>query len=139
MASSGLGFANFLDEHSVEVGAKHLVVAIRALALVDGHREELAPRKLLEEHRALVEQARRERAEAVEAGRKDAERLKEEILADTVRIIRMLRPDVITAMVPDGTGGGQHHQASALIARAMLSPASSWRPSWYRNRPRLLW
>lgn len=38
--------------------------------------------KLLEEHRALVDQARRERAEAVEAGRKDAERLKDEILAE---------------------------------------------------------
>lgn len=38
--------------------------------------------KLLDEHRALIDQARRERAEAVEAGRKDAERLKEEILAE---------------------------------------------------------
>lgn len=37
---------------------------------------------LIEEHRSLVDQARRERAEAVEAGRKDAERLKEEILAE---------------------------------------------------------
>ncbi len=38
--------------------------------------------KLLEEHRALLNQARRERAEAVEAGRKDAERLKAEILEE---------------------------------------------------------
>jgi F-type H+-transporting ATPase subunit b len=38
--------------------------------------------RLLEEHRALLNQARRERAEAVDAGRHDAERLKAEILED---------------------------------------------------------
>ncbi|HEX4823421.1 MAG TPA: F0F1 ATP synthase subunit B [Candidatus Polarisedimenticolaceae bacterium] len=43
-----------------------------------GDREEAE--RLLVEHRALIDQARRERAEAVEAGRKDAERLKGEIL-----------------------------------------------------------
>jgi F-type H+-transporting ATPase subunit b len=36
--------------------------------------------RLLEEHRGLLNQARKERAEAVEAGRRDAERLKSEIL-----------------------------------------------------------
>ena len=36
--------------------------------------------RILEEHKALLAQARRERAEAVEAGRRDAERLKDEIL-----------------------------------------------------------
>jgi len=36
--------------------------------------------RLLEDHRGLLDQARRERAEAVEAGRRDAERLKAEIL-----------------------------------------------------------
>lgn len=36
--------------------------------------------KSLEENRTILAQARRERAEAVEAGRRDAERLKEEIL-----------------------------------------------------------
>ena len=35
---------------------------------------------LLEDHRGLINRARRERAEAVEAGRRDAERLKAEIL-----------------------------------------------------------
>jgi F-type H+-transporting ATPase subunit b len=45
-----------------------------------GEREEAE--RLLGEHRALVDQARRERAEAVEAGRRDAERLKSEILED---------------------------------------------------------
>ncbi len=34
-----------------------------------------------------------------------------------MRLIRTVRPDVITAMSPTGTGGGQHHEASALIAR----------------------
>lgn len=38
--------------------------------------------RLLGEHRALLDQARRERAEAVEAGRRDAERLKGEILEE---------------------------------------------------------
>jgi F-type H+-transporting ATPase subunit b len=38
--------------------------------------------RLLEEHRALLVQARKERAEAVEAGRQDAERLKTGILDD---------------------------------------------------------
>jgi F-type H+-transporting ATPase subunit b len=38
--------------------------------------------RLLEEHRALLVQARKERAEAVEAGRQDAERLKAGILDD---------------------------------------------------------
>ena len=36
--------------------------------------------RLLEEHRGLINLARKERAEAVEAGRRDAERLKSEIL-----------------------------------------------------------
>jgi F-type H+-transporting ATPase subunit b len=36
--------------------------------------------RLLDEHRGLLNQARKERAEAVEAGRRDAERLKTEIL-----------------------------------------------------------
>ena len=42
---------------------------------------------------------------------------RDEITGDFVRLIRTIRPDVITAMAPTGTGGGQHHQASALIAR----------------------
>jgi LmbE family N-acetylglucosaminyl deacetylase len=40
----------------------------------------------------------------------------DEILGDMVRHIRMIRPDVITSMSPEGTGGGQHHQASAMLA-----------------------
>ena len=36
--------------------------------------------RLLDEHKSLLAQARRERAEAAEAGRRDAERLKDEIL-----------------------------------------------------------
>ncbi len=41
---------------------------------------------------------------------------REEILRDIVRVIRMFRPDVIITMNPTGTGGGQHHQASAQLA-----------------------
>src|SRR5688572_30469201 len=40
---------------------------------------------------------------------------REEIIADFVRHIRTLRPDVITTLGVGGTGGGQHHQASALL------------------------
>lgn len=52
---------------------------------------------------------------------------REAILDDFVRLIRMTRPHVIVTMRPDGTGGGQHHQASARIAtdafRAAGDPA----------------
>ena len=41
--------------------------------------------KILDEHKALLNQARRERAEAVEAGRRDAERVKGEILEEARR------------------------------------------------------
>ncbi|MYN65400.1 MAG: PIG-L family deacetylase, partial [Acidobacteria bacterium] len=36
---------------------------------------------------------------------------REEILGDFVRMIRTIRPDVVSAMSPEGRGGGQHHQA----------------------------
>jgi LmbE family N-acetylglucosaminyl deacetylase len=42
---------------------------------------------------------------------------RQEILGDYVRHIRALRPDIVIAMRPDGSGGGQHHQASAVISR----------------------
>src|SRR5712691_4669089 len=32
-----------------------------------------------------------------------------EIVGDFVRLIRMVRPDVILSMAPEGAGGGQHH------------------------------
>src|SRR5438270_930841 len=40
---------------------------------------------------------------------------RDEITADFVRLIRMIRPDVVISLMPNGTGGGQHHQASAVI------------------------
>jgi LmbE family N-acetylglucosaminyl deacetylase len=42
---------------------------------------------------------------------------RDEIVGDFVRLIRMIRPDVILSMSPTGAGGGQHHQASAVLAR----------------------
>ncbi len=42
---------------------------------------------------------------------------REEILGDFVRMIRIIRPDVVSAMSPGGRGGGQHHQASAVLAQ----------------------
>jgi LmbE family N-acetylglucosaminyl deacetylase len=49
---------------------------------------------------------------------------RQEILSDFVRLLRTLRPDVITAMRPDGTGGGQHHQASAILIREAMAAAA---------------
>src|SRR3979411_2250926 len=42
---------------------------------------------------------------------------RDEIVGDYVRLIRLIRPDVMTGMSPNGTGGGQHHQASAILSR----------------------
>jgi F-type H+-transporting ATPase subunit b len=50
--------------------------------LDNARKEREDAQRLVEEHRNLLNQARRERAEAVEAGRRDAERLKAEILED---------------------------------------------------------
>ena len=53
---------------------------------------------------------------------------KDEILGDYVRLIRTTRPDVMFTMRPDGSGGGQHHQASARLGleafRAAAIPRS---------------
>ena len=46
------------------------------------------------------------------------------ILGDLVRIIRKVRPDVITALSPAGEFGGQHHQASAILAHEAFSAAA---------------
>ncbi len=46
-----------------------------------------------------------------------------EILGDFVRLIRMIRPDVMLSLSPEGDGGGQHHQASAVIAREAFKQA----------------
>ena len=47
-----------------------------------------------------------------------------EILADFVRLIRTVRPDVVTGLSPEGEGGGQHHQASAILAREAYAAAA---------------
>lgn len=41
---------------------------------------------------------------------------RDEIINDIVRVIRTFRPTVVLTMNPTGTGGGQHHQASAQLA-----------------------
>jgi LmbE family N-acetylglucosaminyl deacetylase len=38
-----------------------------------------------------------------------------EIIGDYVRLIRMIRPDVVIALPPTGAAGGQHHQASGVL------------------------
>ncbi|MBI3401131.1 MAG: PIG-L family deacetylase [Acidobacteria bacterium] len=42
---------------------------------------------------------------------------RDEITSDYVRLIRMIRPDVVVGLPPAGEGGGQHHQASSIITR----------------------
>lgn len=41
---------------------------------------------------------------------------RDEIISDFVHLIRLIRPDVVFAMSPTGGGGGQHHQASAVLS-----------------------
>ena len=53
--------------------------------LDNARKEREDAQRLLEDHRGLLNQARKERAEAVEAGRRDAERLKSEILDEARR------------------------------------------------------
>jgi LmbE family N-acetylglucosaminyl deacetylase len=54
---------------------------------------------------------------------------KDEIIGDYVRLIRMLRPDVITGLQPQAVGlSHQHHPASAVLAReAYLAAGDSSR------------
>jgi LmbE family N-acetylglucosaminyl deacetylase len=49
---------------------------------------------------------------------------REEIIGDFVRLIRTVRPDVVLTLRPDGEGGGQHHQASAVLAREAFKLAA---------------
>jgi LmbE family N-acetylglucosaminyl deacetylase len=52
---------------------------------------------------------------------------REETLGDVVRVVRAFRPDVMLTLPLEGTGGGQHHQAAARLAkdafRAAADPA----------------
>ena len=48
---------------------------------------------------------------------------KDDITADYVRLMRTVRPDVVIGLMPGGAGGGQHHQASALITREAVKLA----------------
>ena len=49
---------------------------------------------------------------------------RQEILGDFVRHVRTLRPDVMVTLGVDGTGGGQHHQASGVIAAEAYKAAA---------------
>jgi LmbE family N-acetylglucosaminyl deacetylase len=49
---------------------------------------------------------------------------KQEILGDYVRMIRRIRPDVIVGFVWDGSGGGQHHQASTRLSAEAFRAAA---------------
>ena len=49
---------------------------------------------------------------------------KEEILADIVRVIRTVRPDVVVSLSPRGKAGGQHHQASGILTSEAFRAAA---------------
>ena len=49
---------------------------------------------------------------------------RDEIVGDYVRLIRTLRPDVILGLLPEGAGGGQHHQASGVLSREAFKAAA---------------
>lgn len=49
---------------------------------------------------------------------------RDEILEDVVRVVRKVRPDVIVTMARQGTGGGQHHQASAQLGHEAVAAAA---------------
>src|SRR3984893_12244951 len=53
----------------------------------------------------------------------------DERAGDFVGPIRLVRPDVILSLPPDGAGGGQHHQASAILSREAFRAAGD--PSRY--------
>ena len=69
---------------------------------------------------------------------------RERILADFVRIIRTLRPDIIiTRFPPTGEGGHGHHTASAILAEEAFRLAAdsaafreelAWLPPWQAKR-----
>jgi LmbE family N-acetylglucosaminyl deacetylase len=50
---------------------------------------------------------------------------RDSVLSDVVRVIRMLRPDVIiTRFATDGSGGHGHHTASAILAEEAFAAAA---------------
>ena len=49
---------------------------------------------------------------------------REETLGDVVRVVRSFRPDVILTLALESTGGGQHHQAAAQLARDAFRAAA---------------
>src|SRR5262245_40474958 len=59
---------------------------------------------------------------------------RDEIVSDFVRLIRMIRPDVVIAMFPTGAGGGQHHQASAVLTHEAVKASGD--PSKYPDQIR---
>jgi LmbE family N-acetylglucosaminyl deacetylase len=61
---------------------------------------------------------------------------REETTGDFVRLMRTIRPDVVTAMAPSGSGPGQHqhHTASAQLAHEAFKVAAD--PSKYADQIR---
>jgi len=48
----------------------------------------------------------------------------DEILRDVVRVVRAVRPDVILTMPREGSGGGQHHMATARLGQEAFRVAA---------------
>jgi LmbE family N-acetylglucosaminyl deacetylase len=49
---------------------------------------------------------------------------RDEITSDYVRLIRMIRPDVMTVLPSTGNAGGQHHMASSILTHDAVKAAA---------------
>lgn len=49
---------------------------------------------------------------------------REATVGDIVRVLRSFRPDLVVTLRPEGRGGGQHHQASALLTHEAFTAAA---------------
>ena len=59
---------------------------------------------------------------------------RDDITGDYVRLMRMIRPDVVTAMSPNATGGGLHHATSAMLSHDAFTMAGD--PAKYPEQGR---
>ena len=57
---------------------------------------------------------------------------REEVLDDVVRVFRAFRPDVVLSLSLEAPGGGQHHQATAHLAREAFRAAAD--PARFPNQ-----
>ena len=111
-----LRLADLLDQHPVEVRAEHLVIAIRPLALVDDHREQLSAGQFLEQEGAPppIEQLV---AQVAGEAHQDA-RVHEE----ATQVVGQLREDVAGEVVAQQTSAGANSAEDPASLVGRLAP-----------------